>query len=342
MPTCASTGFARRRAPRPRRSGVDRARWSSTWPASTGSIAAGLRHRPVGGRRDDRGHAGGLSGAVRRRGNHRRAAVRQRHHAPRGARADARAGVPLAARAIRLGPRRGRASEPSIRRRWRCGTGPATAIVSPANATAIVDQWRDLHGLGDAAGTVELGRPGTAARPGRTPHGRPVIERYDISGMGHGTPLDTRGDAACGTAGPHMLEAGICSTRQMAGSWGLIGQGAARAKPAPHAAGVSAVSAAAAFAHPAGRRRGDYRGCAAGCRLDALAASGVPQRRLAGTATSSFLGAGKSSAAMIASNSSTLLPPPSRGLRARSWPTRADPAMIIIVAGIDQSVVGQS
>ena len=34
-----------------------------------------------------------------------------------------------------------------------------------------------------------------------------------------------------------------------------------------------------------------------------------------------FFGRGRLSAAMIATNSSMLLPPPSRGLRARSWPT---------------------
>ena len=61
--------------------------------------------------------------------------------------------------------------------------------------------------------------------------GRTIIERYDIRGMGHGTPLDTRGAEACGTSGPHMLEAGICSTRQIASSWGLIGASVRRDAP---------------------------------------------------------------------------------------------------------------
>ena len=99
--------------------------------------------------------------------------------------------------------------------------GTRDTIVDPANATAIVDQWRDLQGLGDAHGRVDS-VAGHRRETWSDTQGRPVVERYDIRGMGHGTPLDTRGDQACGTAGPHMLEANICSTRQIANSWGLL------------------------------------------------------------------------------------------------------------------------
>ena len=74
------------------------------------------------------------------------------------------------------------------------------------------------------------------------PQGRAVIERYDIRGMGHGTPLDTRDGEACGTAGPHMLEARICSTRQIAATWGLTADGVSRRDaPPPAAADIRAV-----------------------------------------------------------------------------------------------------
>ena len=54
--------------------------------------------------------------------------------------------------------------------------------------------------------------------------GREVIERYTIRGLGHGTPLGTGGDDGNGAAGPHMLEAGINSTRRIASFWGIVGQ----------------------------------------------------------------------------------------------------------------------
>ena len=115
--------------------------------------------------------------------------------------------------------------------------GTQDATVDRSNATAIVDQWRDLHGLGTTDGVVEI-VDGHRREAWSDPQGRVVIERYDVQGMGHGTPLDTRGSAPCGAAGPHMLEAGICSTRRLAGFWGLVSGAAAqreRSRPADQA-----------------------------------------------------------------------------------------------------------
>jgi poly(hydroxyalkanoate) depolymerase family esterase len=120
--------------------------------------------------------------------------------------------------------------------------GTHDSIVDPANATAIVDQWRDLHGLGKATGRVDA-VAGHRRETWSDPRGRPVIDRYDIVGMGHGTPLDTRDDQACGAAGPYMLEANICSTRQIAQAWGLIGGGVGRREPVHVAATTRAVPA---------------------------------------------------------------------------------------------------
>ena len=101
--------------------------------------------------------------------------------------------------------------------------GTRDTVVAPANATAITDQWRDLHGIGDVAGKVES-VAGHRRQTWADPRGRVMVERYDIKGMGHGTPIDTRGDQSCGSPGPHMLEANICSTRRIAESWGLVAQ----------------------------------------------------------------------------------------------------------------------
>ncbi len=55
-------------------------------------------------------------------------------------------------------------------------------------------------------------------------NGRALIEDYEITGLAHGTPLATRGESAVGEAMPHMLEAGISSTRHIAASWGIAGE----------------------------------------------------------------------------------------------------------------------
>ncbi len=118
--------------------------------------------------------------------------------------------------------------------------GTCDKIVDPANAYAIVDQWRDLHGLGDVNGNVET-VAGHRRETWFDRQGRAIIEKYDIRGMGHGTPIDTRDNQACGTTGPHMLEANICSTRQIAKSWGLVAEGVDRREPAHRETGLRVV-----------------------------------------------------------------------------------------------------
>ena len=120
----------------------------------------------------------------------------------------------LAARAKAAAHHRGSGPTLSV---WH---GTRDTMVDAANAVAIVDQWRDLHGLGSAVATVET-VDGHRREVWRDSKGRDFIEKYDVQGMGHGTPIDTRGAEACGNAGPHMLEANICSTRRIAAFWGL-------------------------------------------------------------------------------------------------------------------------
>ena len=99
--------------------------------------------------------------------------------------------------------------------------GTADATVSPDNGAAVVEQWRGLHGA--VAGNSET-VDGHRRDVWRDAAGREVIERYTIGGLGHGTPIGTVGDDGNGAAGPHMLEAGINSTRRIASFWGIIVQ----------------------------------------------------------------------------------------------------------------------
>lgn len=109
--------------------------------------------------------------------------------------------------------------------------GTADMTVSPANADAIVGQWRSIHGVGT--------EPDHEKRVDGFPHrawidaqGRTAIEEYKVTGMGHGTPLDVSSSDNKGTAMPHMLDVGIDSSRHIAASWGLIGNRSAISKTA--------------------------------------------------------------------------------------------------------------
>ena len=123
--------------------------------------AAGVRHRPVGGRRDDRGDAGELSRAVRRRGDHRRPAVRDRRYAARRARADARQRRARRRPAGRARRRRGAADrrKPPILSVWH---GSGDHVVAPSNGEAyrrpMAPPARDRRGSG-------AGRDGRRAPP---------------------------------------------------------------------------------------------------------------------------------------------------------------------------------
>jgi feruloyl esterase len=119
--------------------------------------------------------------------------------------------------------------------------GTADTTVAPANAEAIVMQWRALVGLPGEPSLAEA-VDGATRRVWRDRRGRAVLEAFTIPGLGHGTPIapsledPTR---RCGTAGPFLLDAGIPSTRHIAAFWGLLRAerrtAAEPARPAPEA-----------------------------------------------------------------------------------------------------------
>ena len=112
--------------------------------------------------------------------------------------------------------------------------GTADHTVHSANAEHIVAQWAPLHGAGAAPDRTET-VDGQQRRVWLDRAGNEAIEAYSVAGMGHGTPLRTGGPDGCGAAGPHMIEAGISSTRHLAAKWGLLTAAPADRKPAPHA-----------------------------------------------------------------------------------------------------------
>lgn len=113
------------------------------------------------------------------------------------------------------------------------GTNDTT--VDRKNARALVDQWRELHGAQRAPSKANVVH-GHSHYVWSDPTGREVIEEYQVLGLGHGAPLSTREPRSGEVAGPHMLEAGISSTRLILRFWGLATGGAN---------GVSAVGSCA-------------------------------------------------------------------------------------------------
>ncbi len=109
--------------------------------------------------------------------------------------------------------------------------GRADHTVNPGNADELVLQWANVLGLPakpDVTETVDGAQHEAWLRDGR-----PVLERWMVPGLAHGTPILTEGtdaDRTVGVAGPYMLASGIGSTWHLAKSWGLLTQ-APRMRP---------------------------------------------------------------------------------------------------------------
>lgn len=130
--------------------------------------------------------------------------------------------------------------------------GSADQTVASSNADAIIAQWRAIHGL-DARSTRSEKVDGHSLRVWCNAHGQELIQEYRIAGMGHGTPLDTAGDAALGVEGPFMLDIGISSTWHIARSWRITQSCArrdAKIKPASANSEALAASFSGAFSTP--------------------------------------------------------------------------------------------
>ena len=113
--------------------------------------------------------------------------------------------------------------------------GSADQTVDQSNAVALVEQWRALHGAPQAPATTDLMR-GYPHRIWRDSKGRDVIEEYSITGLAHGTPLDTRGSRHGEQTAPFMLEAGISSTHLIARFWSIVPDRADDSRPIASAA----------------------------------------------------------------------------------------------------------
>lgn len=98
--------------------------------------------------------------------------------------------------------------------------GDADHVVNVANAQVLARQWAAGQMLNLAPDDVQA-HPGYRRSVWRGPDGKVKIELNLVPGLGHGVPLETRGDAALGRAAPFMLQAGVNSTLEIARFWGF-------------------------------------------------------------------------------------------------------------------------
>jgi poly(hydroxyalkanoate) depolymerase family esterase len=101
--------------------------------------------------------------------------------------------------------------------------GSSDSTVAPANQTAMVAQWTNVHGLPQTATATNSVGPATHAVYADA-QGNVAVETYLIPNMGHGTALEVGFAPAggCGQAGAFLLDVGICSTYWAGAFFGLI------------------------------------------------------------------------------------------------------------------------
>jgi poly(hydroxyalkanoate) depolymerase family esterase len=96
--------------------------------------------------------------------------------------------------------------------------GASDTIVGPANRTELVEQWTEVHGVGQtpsASGTVD----GAAHSEFKDGSGKVVVETYEVPGMDHGIGVVPA--QKCGAAGAYALDKGICAAGRIASFFGL-------------------------------------------------------------------------------------------------------------------------
>jgi hypothetical protein len=89
------------------------------------------------------------------------------------------------------------------------------------NATELRDQWTNVWGISQTASSTQSLSGGTTESVYNDKNGKPAVEMYSISGMGHGLAVDPgSGTAQCGSTGAYFLSY-ICSSYYTATFWGL-------------------------------------------------------------------------------------------------------------------------
>lgn len=111
--------------------------------------------------------------------------------------------------------------------------GTADYTVYPVNATELRDQWTNVRGISPTPSSTETLPGNTTLTNYDDATGRPAVQLYQISGMGHGLAVDPgSGAQQCGSAAAYFLDT-ICSSSYTAKFWGLDQDGGTGTDPDP-------------------------------------------------------------------------------------------------------------
>jgi poly(hydroxyalkanoate) depolymerase family esterase len=99
--------------------------------------------------------------------------------------------------------------------------GDADKTVVSQNATEVLKQWTNVHGL-SLSPSLKTQVDGYPREVWLGSAGAELIEAYTISNMAHGTPLSLGDEeGACGAPGPFLLPVGISSSYRIARFFGI-------------------------------------------------------------------------------------------------------------------------
>ncbi|MEV5543783.1 PHB depolymerase family esterase [Saccharopolyspora shandongensis] len=99
--------------------------------------------------------------------------------------------------------------------------GTADYTVAPANQREQVEQWTNVHGIPATPSATDTvaGYPHAVYDDA---NGRTLVETFEITGMGHGQPIDPgTGAGQCGQAGAYLLDVNICAAAHLSQAWAL-------------------------------------------------------------------------------------------------------------------------
>ena len=100
--------------------------------------------------------------------------------------------------------------------------GDADNTVTSLNSSETVKQWLNVHGLSNQPTFID-DQNGCRRQVWCDGSGKGRVERYDIAGMQHGTPLEPGGEGSkCGVSGSYFLDVGVSSSWLLAKFCGLL------------------------------------------------------------------------------------------------------------------------